>query len=477
MKHQFKAIFAFILLLTTCYSGAQTKEITILSVNDIHAAVDRFPQFEVIVDSVRAVHPDLLLFSAGDNRTGNPVNDQYPIVSYPIVSLMNKAGFNLSAVGNHEFDSTPAGFREVMNSSNFRYVCANMYAPDTMRLHVEPYRIFECNGVRIGVLGLIQLSTNGLPDSHPKNLANIHFRSPLKVAQEYAWLRDRCDVFIILSHNGYEEDLALAKEYPIADVILGGHSHSKIEGTMSNGVLVTQAEKQLKYVTELTLKLADGKVIEKKAHLINVKDNPKKDEKVQAMVNEFNDNKELKRVVAQAKESFLNKEELGCMMADAIRIESGADIALQNSGGVRLDSFPAGPISLGDVYRLDPFGNEMIMYNMTGDEVIKMIFATCKSDNYGPGYVSGIKYTITFGNDKDDMRDVKVWMPDGSPIDKKRVYKVTMNSYIATVSDFEKKNEGQNLFRTCSDAIIDYLAQQSVVDYKGVSRVTIKRAK
>ena len=228
-------------------------------------------------------------------------------------------------------------------------------------MHVEPYRIFECNGVRIGVLGLIQLGTNGLPDSHPKNLANIHFRSPLKVAQEYAWLRDRCDVFIILSHNGYEEDLALAKEYPIADVILGGHSHSKIEGTMSNGVLVTQAEKQLKYVTELTLKLADGKVIEKKAHLINVKDNPKKDEKVQAMVNEFNDNKELKRVVAQAKESFLNKEELGCMMADAIRIESGADIALQNSGGVRLDSFPAGPISLGDVYRLDPFGNEMIM--------------------------------------------------------------------------------------------------------------------
>jgi len=284
-------------------------------------------------------------------------------------------------------------------------------------------------------------------------------------------------VFIILSHNGYEEDLALAKEYPIADVILGGHSHSKIEGTMSNGVLVTQAEKQLKYVTELTLKLANGKVIEKKAHLINVKDNPKKDEKVQSMVNEFNDNKELKRVVAQAKESFLNKEELGCMMADAIRIESGADIALQNSGGVRLDSFPAGPISLGDVYRLDPFGNEMVMFNMTGGEVIQMILATCKSDNYGPGYVSGIKYTITFGNDKDDMRDVKVWMADGSPIDKKRVYKVTMNSYIATVSDFEKKNEGQNLFRTCSDAIIDYLTQQSVVDYKGVSRVTIKRVK
>ena len=185
------------------------------------------------------MHPDLLLFSAGDNRTGNPVNDKYSVVSYPIVALMNRAGFNLSAVGNHDFDSTPAGFREVINNSNFRYICANMYAPDTMRMHIEPYKIFECDGVRIAVLGLLQLGSNGLPDSHPKNLKNIRFRSPFEVAQEYSWLRDRCDVFIVLSRDGYEEDLELARNFPVADVILGGHSHSKVEGTMSNGVLLS----------------------------------------------------------------------------------------------------------------------------------------------------------------------------------------------------------------------------------------------
>jgi len=477
MKHLFKAIFAFILFFASFYGEAQTKEITILSVNDIHAAVDRFPQFEAVVDSVRAVHPDLLLFSAGDNRTGNPVNDKYSVVSYPIVALMNRAGFNLSAVGNHDFDSTPAGFREVINNSNFRYICANMYAPDTMRMHIEPYKIFECDGVRIAVLGLLQLGSNGLPDSHPKNLKNIRFRSPFEVAQEYSWLRDCCDVFIVLSHDGYEEDLELARNFPVADVILGGHSHSKVEGTMSNGVLVTQAEKQLRYVTELTLKVADGKVIEKTSHLINVKDNPRKNEDVQTMVNKFNDNKELKRVLAQAKKSFSNKEELGSMMADAICVETGADIALQNLGGVRLDSLSAGPITLGDVYRLDPFGNEIVMFNMTGDEVKQMILATCKADYSGPGYISGIKYTITFGEDKKDLKGVDVWMADGSPIDEKRIYKVVMNSYIASVSDFKKKDEGQNLFRTCSDAIIDYLTKQSVVDYSGVRRITIKRIK
>ena len=79
-------------------------EIAILSVNDMHASIDQFPKFATMVDNLRAIYPDLLLFSAGDNRTGNPVNDQYNPVNYPMIELMNRTGFNLSTVGNHEWD-------------------------------------------------------------------------------------------------------------------------------------------------------------------------------------------------------------------------------------------------------------------------------------------------------------------------------------------------------------------------------------
>ena len=79
--------------------------IAILSVNDIHSNIDLFPKFAAMVDSLREVYPDLLVFSAGDNRTGNPVNDQYNPVNYPVIALMNASGFNLSAVGNHEWDA------------------------------------------------------------------------------------------------------------------------------------------------------------------------------------------------------------------------------------------------------------------------------------------------------------------------------------------------------------------------------------
>lgn len=83
---------------------AMEAEIVILSVNDMHSSIDQFPRFAAMVDSLKAVYPDMLLFSAGDNRTGNPVNDQYNPVNYPMITLMNNVGFNLSAVGNHEWD-------------------------------------------------------------------------------------------------------------------------------------------------------------------------------------------------------------------------------------------------------------------------------------------------------------------------------------------------------------------------------------
>ena len=64
---------------------APETELVILSVNDIHANIDMFPKFATMVDSLRSIYPDMLLFSAGDNRTGNPVNDQYDPVNYPMI--------------------------------------------------------------------------------------------------------------------------------------------------------------------------------------------------------------------------------------------------------------------------------------------------------------------------------------------------------------------------------------------------------
>ena len=90
------------LLLSSC--GPKEQKIYIVSTNDMHANIDNFPQMAALIDSLRMAHPGLLVFSAGDNRSGNPINDRYAEPGKPMVDLMNAVGFNLSTFGNHELE-------------------------------------------------------------------------------------------------------------------------------------------------------------------------------------------------------------------------------------------------------------------------------------------------------------------------------------------------------------------------------------
>lgn len=470
-----KVILFFILSLVCILdNSAQTRKVHILSVNDMHAAIERFPQLAVVTDSLRNLYPDLLLLSAGDNRTGNPINDMHPEVCAPMITLMNAVGFNYSTLGNHEFDGGIDALRTVVNRSNCRYLCANINAPDSLRLHIEPFRIIRSGGVRVALLGLVQVGENGYPDAHPKNFSTVTFRNPLEVAREYAWLRRESDLFIVLSHNGFDDDVRLAEAFPEADLIIGGHSHTRVDGPqLFGGVLVTQAQRDLKYATEITITLENGKIVDRQAKLIDIANYPNRKPEIQAMVDKFSDNETLNRILTEASE-FTCKEELGSLMADAMRVQANADISVQNSGGVRYETKPAGHFTVSDVYRLDPFSNELVMYTLSGDEVLEMLAAVCRADEYGPAYVSGIQYEILLGKDNKEVKRVKVRMPDGSEFDRKRSYRVVITSYIASVADFEKVDEGQNLFLVASDQLIKYLEQQEKVDYRDVKRVDVK---
>jgi len=138
-----KALHASLFLALVMTANGQKREIHILAVNDAHAAIEAMPQVVGIVDSLRTLYPSLLVFSAGDNRTGNPINDKHAIPGYPMVALMNIAGFNGSAVGNHEFDDF--SFPALCGLSTFRYICANMTAEDSTGISTVPYQLFDAD--------------------------------------------------------------------------------------------------------------------------------------------------------------------------------------------------------------------------------------------------------------------------------------------------------------------------------------------
>ena len=469
------AIFAAAILLSAT-AFAQRQEVHIISVNDVHAKIQNLPQLAAIVDSMRAVYPGLLVISAGDNRTGEPLNDMYEIPAYPMVALMNQIGFDATTLGNHEFDSGPAGLARLINLSNFSYISANVHPDPEWGIHLRPYQIFDVNGVSVGVVGAVEIGIAGIPDSHPDNCKGMSFSPVLETVNKYSWLRDKCDVVIFLSHIGYEADVEISKDLPWVDLIIGGHSHTQIDGgEMHNGLLITQVVNRLKKATHTTLVLQDGKLVEKKAELINVEAYPRKNAIVDEMVTYFSNNPEFERTVGTLAAPITNAEEMGCMMADAFRACGGADVGFVNAGGIRYTEKEAGPFTVADALRLDPFGNDAVMLELTAQELKDMLMACSRADGYGFPKVSGINCELIRDKKNPEvLKDIKLTTPDGGKIklkDKKKLYKVVTNSYAASVSVSPRKDQGRAMNYLTSQMIIDYLEKEGTVDYTGVCRL------
>lgn len=452
------------------------RQAVIFAVNDMHAAIDNFPKLAWIVDSLRTLYPDLLLIAAGDNQTGNPINDQYPEKGWPVIDLMNSVGFNLSAVGNHEFDTGPAGFSKLAGKANFSFICANVSGGGQHTVKISPYRIFTLpNGLRIAFLGLLQLGQNGIPDSHPDNVRNFVFRSPFETAPEYMWLNDSSDIFVALTHIGFEEDVKLAETMPAGiDLIIGGHSHTRVEkDQIHNGIMITQAENKLKYGTLIKLAVGSDGAVSRSMKLVDIRNSKNEKPAIRTMVDRYNDNPVLNEVIATAADDFSSYEELGYLMADAQREAAGADIALMNPGGVRIDQLPKGPVTIKNVYQLDPFGNELVVTKLTGAEIHSLMRAAWPVDDNSPLYPSGIRTEVKIDTEGNPAEFV-IMTDDGALLDPGRIYTVAMNSYMTQVYDYRHTDPGQSLFFTTADALITYLKKHSDLrSYRGERRVKI----
>ena len=121
-----KVFLSTLLMFTVLMTSAQNRqEVHVLSINDPHAAIEQFPRLGYVADSLRALYPDLLILSAGDNRSGDPINDMFEIPAYPMVALMNQVGFHATVVGNHEFDSNQYGLARLIDLGTFSTLCAH----------------------------------------------------------------------------------------------------------------------------------------------------------------------------------------------------------------------------------------------------------------------------------------------------------------------------------------------------------------
>ncbi|MCX6559182.1 MAG: 5'-nucleotidase C-terminal domain-containing protein [Candidatus Aminicenantes bacterium] len=459
-------------------STAATTEthIVIFHSNDVHGRIDAFAKVKVILDAEKKTGADVFYVSAGDNFTGDPVIDRFDPPGEPMLDLLGRMGLAVVCPGNHEFDYGLATVRKF--ASRFPMVSANIEAPVGVFPELRPWTVLKTrNGTGLVVFGLIQIEPgNGLPSTHPDRVKGLRFREPLAKALEMKSLRAKGQVLIALTHIGHDQDLLLARQMPELDLIIGGHSHTRVDPAVTvNGVLIAQAGSGNLFLGRIDLWLRDGRVVEKQGRLIDLGQVKDEDASIKALVTEYRRNPAMARVLAEAPFEISGMNALGSLMTDAIRRTHGLDIAFQNNGGIRVGRLPK-VITLRDAYTLDPFGNQVVEIAMTPAEIRSLIKAAFEKRGDIDLQVSGITYVVRT-DATPRVREILLRLPDGTPLPEDRTYKVGLSSYIASSTSFTHQDPGRSLQTTTVDDLISFLEKGADLGlYRDIIRAIWEKA-
>ncbi len=454
----------------------KSAEIIILHTNDMHAKIDNMAKLAYLADSLRRNHPNVFLVSAGDNFTGNPVVDMIPDKGYPMIDLMNRCGFNVSALGNHEFDMGQDFLNKRLDQAIFPFISCNVDASAAVMHPLKPYIVLGTpNGDSLAFLGIIQLDENGLPSSHPSKMTGIKFTFGLTKAREYAWLKARYGILIGLSHLGVDDDVRLADSMPQFDLIIGGHSHTLLEKPlMENDVMIVQAGANLRFIGKTTLLIENGAVSNRLDEVIPIANLKNENPDIRKLIDQYNDNEEFSKVIGIAGKPVVGFDELGSMMTDALTSQLKVDFAFQNKGGIRSYELPEGNITMKDLYKLDPFNNQVVIFKMNAAEIESLICYGYALEKDIDLQVSGMTYTI-FDNGKNQCAKIQMLDESGKVLDPARECTVAMNNYMAVTYKFNHQDQGVTTPLTTAEAVINYLNKVKTIDYSGVKRVRVIR--
>lgn len=461
MKKIFQLLF-FIVVLISCSSENnpavpvenQTKNLTIFILNDIHGQIDNFAKVKHLVDEEKK-KTNVILTSAGDIFSGNPIVDNYPQKGFPIIDIMNRVGFDVSVIGNHEFDYGEANLKDRMEQANFDWVCANVQTDTSVIPQPSPFTTITVDDLKVTFLGLVE--TDGkenatIPSTHPWRVKNLVFDRPENVVGNYANIKseENADLLIALTHIGYSKsggrlgDYQLATQYPFFDVIIGGHSHSKVDEVVNN-IPIYQAGSYLNHIGKIELTITNKTIAAISYQLIDLNTLTEEDAAIKSVIDNYNDEPFFKEVIGYSQLNH-SRAQVGNFTADALRIQMGVDVAFQNTGGVR-SVLDTGDITKREIFQILPFNNPTITYNMTVAEI----------KNFLIGSRTGLYYAgVTF---QKSNSTIIVSDLNGNIIPDTTVLTVGVNDYIPAV--FDTYFPDSKIVSTSTDAetVINYLEQ------------------
>lgn len=513
-------IVIFFTLLSSAYSqktdsrknpgSKNIKELTILHWNDLHAR--NLPYKISKKDSVTGQNTsyyiggisnmlgyikklrdkNTLLLNGGDDFQGSPISTITRGKSQ--IELLNLFGLDAFVIGNHEFDYGQYALDSALMKAKFDYLSANVFLKSKNKTFGKPFVIKKINGVKCGIIGLTALDLMTL--TLPKNVTDIQMLNTdsVIIAGIKYLKKKKCDVIILLTHIGTDNDKKLAEKFSKdVDIIIGGHSHTPLFNPLiQNGVIIAQAGSYSRWLGKVDLKVDTKKdtILGFTGELIETKMDSSiydraAEEKVENMTASIQGDlmKVIGKLESDWKRSYTGESNLGQWEADATRNKVGSDISLMNSGGIRKD-LPEGDITVGDIWEINPFGNTVVTFNISGKGLKQMmknnlrnrvneIKETGSSDMI---IVSGIKVLYdskkVLEGDENFIASIKV---NGIDVDDNKSYSISTNNYVG--SQFKKYfgDVDEEIIITDTNIIDRDLLIEAVENQKIINSVLEKR--
>ncbi|MBC2856258.1 MAG: 5'-nucleotidase C-terminal domain-containing protein [Cetobacterium sp.] len=433
-----------------------------------------FAKTNSIVKELREKNPNLVLIDVGDTVQDNSAELFNNLDTHPMVEAMNTMNYDVWVLGNHEFNFEKEFITRNIKNFNGAVVNANIQNEVDGSDFVLPYQIFDIEGVKVAVIGVIPPHVPMWEASAPEHFKGLKFEDPMPaVKRTVEALKGKYDVLIGAVHLGRKDEYGatgafdLAQEVPEFNLIFAGHEHAKYVTEVNNTLVLEPGAYGWGVATgEIKVKKENGKWEIKDVTAKNIES--KNYEADAEIIEKFKPVHEKSRedanqVIGKVTEVFIPRvdyitgaEKVTTMPTSQIEDTSIVELInevqkhyskadVSSAAIFNVDSnLQPGDFKKKDVAFIYKYTNTLMGVNMTGENLLKYMEwsanyynkavpgdITISFDEKVRGYnydmFDGVNYVIDISQEPGNR--IKNATINGQPIDPNKIYKVAVNNY------------------------------------------------
>lgn len=458
-------IFFSALLLQGCKSAKikcpdATYTFKIIQLNDVYeisplqgGKVAGLARVAHAVDSIKLLNKNTFLVMAGDflnpSLIGSLKIEGEKVLGKQMIEVMNAMDFEVVTFGNHEFDIGESALQQRMNESNFYWTSANCFQ-QTQEGPRSFYFIRKGDTLPVPETYTLQIKQENLPDldvglfgvTLPSNPRDFVYYSDyiLEAGAAVSKLKSQqIPIILGLTHLEIEQDKILAQTFPELSLIMGGHEHHHTEINVGN-TKITKADANAKSIYIHTFTFNNEKNdLKINSQLLYVNNKTPEKTSVKQIVNKWEVllENQLKQIIDSPNDVIyitkntidgtdaLNRNSqttLGSIITQAMALSfnSPLEAAIVNSGSFRLDDNLEGAITGVDIFRVLPFGGEVIKVTLTGQLLIEVL-------DYGFSKRGQGAYLQLYNLDKNQLGQ---WTFNDVPIQNNNTYTIACSDFL-----------------------------------------------